>query len=74
MMSLPYCPTTRIERPSLVVTALIASAVATPPGLCSVATKLGLPSGETLTTAMPASAGGLGLDCGAMLTPADPAM
>src|SRR3954454_9510324 len=72
--SLPYCPTTRIDRPLGVVTALIVSAVASAPGLRIVATYVGVPAGETLTTATPAPGGGLGLLCGATETPAEPEM
>src|SRR5947207_13331220 len=71
--SLPYCPTTRIDRPSGVVTALIVSAVANAPGFRRVATCVGTPLSETLTTATPAPGGGLGLLCGATFTPANPA-
>src|SRR6266508_1926194 len=52
--SLPYCPTTRIDRPSGVVTALIVSAVANAPGFLRVATCVGTPLSDTLTTATPA--------------------
>ena len=71
--SLPYCPTTRIEGPSGVVTALMVSAVAKAPGFRSVATCVGDPLSETLTTATPAPGGGFGLLWGATLTPANPA-
>src|SRR5436190_12056527 len=72
--SLPYWPTTRIDRPDGVVTALMVSDVATAPGLRNVATYVDVPSSATLTTAIPAPAGGLGFDSGATETPADPEM
>src|SRR6266508_4497346 len=71
--SLPYCPTTRIDRPSGVVTALMVSAVANAPGFRIVATFVGSPLSDTLTTATPAPGGGFGSVCGATLTPAKPA-
>src|SRR5437773_315458 len=67
--SLPYCPTTRIDRPSAVVTALIVSLTAAAPGLCSVATCWGWALSDTSTTATPFSgAGGLYI-CGAIPPP-----
>src|SRR5438067_10915351 len=71
--SFPYWPMTRIDRPCGVVTALSVSAVASEPGLRSVETNVGVPSGATLITATPVLAGGFGLLWGAMAAPADPA-
>src|SRR4051812_30636074 len=70
--SLPYCPTTRIERPVGVVTALSVSDVASAPGLRSTPTCVGTPPGDTLTTATPAPGGGSGFPWGATFTPAEP--
>src|SRR5437773_9644793 len=67
--SLPYWPTTRIDRPSGVVTALIVSDTAAAPGLCSVATCCGWALSWTSTTATPFwGAGGVYI-CGAMPPP-----
>src|SRR6476660_3217562 len=71
--SLPYWPTTRIDfpasGPSVTVTALIVSAVAAAPGVCSVATCLGLALSWTSTTATPGPAAGGVYICGATPPP-----
>src|SRR3954447_4530825 len=58
----PYCPTTRIDRPSFVVTAPMVSLVAAAPGAINVFTCTGLSgwAGGTYTTATPPPAGGFG--------------
>src|SRR3954447_7910664 len=59
---LPYCPTTRIDRPSFVVTAPIVSLLAAAPGVTNVFTCTGRSgwAGGTYTTATPPPAGGSG--------------
>src|SRR3954453_9536697 len=58
--SLPYWPTTRIERPPGVVTALIVSLVDSEPGLRRVRTCCGFAGLVTSTTATPAPGAGFG--------------
>src|SRR5438270_10908462 len=62
----PYWPTTRIDRPSGVVTALMVSLVARLPGLRKVCTWVGFFGSCTLTTATPPPAGGEAGASGAM--------
>src|SRR3954453_23957331 len=67
--SLPYRPTTRIDLPLGVVTALRVSDVAAAPGVCSVATCLGLALLDTSTTATPFAGAGGEYICGATPPP-----
>src|SRR4051794_32815207 len=74
---LPYCPTTRIERPSFVVTAAMVSLDAAAPGVVNVFTCTGLSgwAGGTYTTATPPPDGGCdeGASGATAITPDGPA-
>src|SRR6266851_1058113 len=67
--SLPYWPTTRIDRPLGVVTALMVSDTAAAPGLCRVAMCFGWALSWTSTTATPFSGAGGVYICGAIPPP-----
>src|SRR5947209_13301479 len=67
--SLPYWPTTRFDRRSGVVTALIVSETAAAPGLCKVAMCFGWALLDTSTTATPFAGGGGVYICGAIPPP-----